>query len=100
MVKPKDILSSCTGFEWDAGNDVKSWDKHEVSRTECEQIFFNRPLIVKRGDGRSLKEVRYYAFGRTDYGRLLFVVFKISGSLIRIISARDMNDSEESRYRR
>ena len=29
------------GFDWDAGNDRKSTDKHHVSQAEVEQIFFN-----------------------------------------------------------
>jgi hypothetical protein len=48
MTKPKKILANCTGFEWDGGNITKNWDKHDVSAGECEQIFFNKPLIVKR----------------------------------------------------
>ncbi|MEN8254432.1 MAG: BrnT family toxin [Verrucomicrobiota bacterium] len=99
MVKPRDILVDCAGFEWDEGNSTKNWDKHEVSRTECEQIFFNQPLIVKRGFGHSATETRYYAFGRTDHGRLLFAVFVVKENLIRIISARDMDADEEARYR-
>ena len=47
MVKPKKILENCTGFEWDEGNITKNWDKHDVAMVECEQIFFNKPLIVK-----------------------------------------------------
>jgi len=27
------------GFDWDAGNDRKSTDKHHVSQAEVEQIF-------------------------------------------------------------
>jgi uncharacterized DUF497 family protein len=47
-------LSECKGFEWDAGNSDKNWIAHKVSRSECEQIFFNHPLLIvdemKRGD--------------------------------------------------
>ncbi len=92
------ILVGCSGFEWDAGNSTKNWDKHEVSRIECEQLFFNQPLVVKRDSGHSATETRYYAFGQTDYGRLLFVAFAIKENLIRIISARDMDVDEEARY--
>ena len=38
MSKLLDILASCTGFEWDAGNAEKNWEQHRVSRGECEQV--------------------------------------------------------------
>ena len=53
MVKPNKILANCTGFEWDHGNITKNWDKHDVTAIECEQIFFNKPLIVKRDSKHS-----------------------------------------------
>jgi len=46
----KEILSQCIGFEWDKGNIDKNWLKHEVNPTECEQIFFNQPLVIQRVD--------------------------------------------------
>ena len=35
-----------TGFDWDMGNGRKSLDKHDVSQSEAEQVFFNNPLII------------------------------------------------------
>ena len=100
MVKPDKILESCTGFDWDEGNLTKNWDKHDVSVLECEQIFFNKPIIVKRDKKHSNFENRYYVLGRTNIGRLLFAVFTVRKNKIRIISARDMTDSETERYER
>ena len=100
MVKPKDMLADCTGFQWDAGNDTKNWDRHCVSRLECEQIFFNQPLIIKRDTGHAKTESRYYALGRTDYDRFLFAAFTVRANKIRIISARDMTRAETTRYRK
>lgn len=99
MVKLKDILTKCTGFEWDEGNLTKNWEKHEVTEGECEQIFFNQPLIVTRDKKHSVFEDRYYALGGTDAQRLLFIVFTIRKDKIRIISARDMTPAERKRYR-
>jgi uncharacterized DUF497 family protein len=98
MVKPKKILANCTGFEWDQGNLTKNWDSHDVSMIECEQIFFNKPIIVKRDKEHSELENRYYALGRTNLERLLFAVFTVRKDKIRIISARDMTDAEMERY--
>ena len=41
-----DILTFVEGFEWDEGNIKKNWEKHRVSHIECEEIFFNSPIIV------------------------------------------------------
>jgi uncharacterized DUF497 family protein len=93
-----DILTNCTGFEWDKGNLLKNWEKHGVSAPECEQIFFNKPLITGRDEKHSKQEARFYALGQTDAGRHLFVVFTICDDLIRVISARDMNRKERKVY--
>ena len=100
MAKPKKILANCTGFEWDQGNITNNWDKHDVSTGECEQIFFNTPLIVKRDREHSKLENRYYVLGRTNMNRLLFAVFAIRNDKIRVISARDMTESEIERYQK
>jgi uncharacterized DUF497 family protein len=98
MVKPKKILANCTGFEWDQGNITKNWESHDISASECEQIFFNKPIIVKRDKEHSKTENRYYVLGRTNMNRLLFAVFAVRKQMIRIISARDMTASEMERY--
>ncbi len=93
-----DILGSLEGFEWDEGNIKKNWEKHRVSHVECEEIFFNDPIIVKKDASHSIGEDRYFVLGRTDTGRLLFIVFTVRGAKIRIISARDMNRRERRVY--
>jgi uncharacterized DUF497 family protein len=91
-------LLQCRGFEWDQGNIEKNWAKHNVSPVECEQIFFNQPLIIIDDPKHSTHEERYAAFGRTDAGRLLAVIFIRRGELLRVISARDMNRKERNFY--
>jgi uncharacterized protein len=91
-------LSKCTGFQWDEGNAGKNWLRHKVSPSECEQLFFNLPLVPSEDNKHSQDEERYYALGKTDRGRLLFIVFTIRGKNIRIISARDMNKRERRIY--
>ena len=89
-----------TGFEWDAGNDRKSAEKHGVSRFEAEQVFFNEPLLVLEDAKHSQDEERYHALGKTDTTRLLHITFTLrsSGRLIRVISARDMHRKEKVIY--
>ncbi|MBI5242453.1 MAG: BrnT family toxin [Elusimicrobia bacterium] len=91
--------SGCSGFDWDKGNAEKNWKKHHVSPSESEQIFFNRPLLVAPDESHSDKEPRFYALGRTDLERPLFVVFTIRGNLIRVICARDMNRREREAFK-
>lgn len=91
-------LHKCTGFDWDDGNAQKNWKKHKVAKSECEQVFFNRPLLVADDDKHSQYEKRYYALGRMDKGGRLFLVFTLRGESIRLISARDMSRSERIAY--
>ncbi|MCF6212355.1 MAG: BrnT family toxin [Gammaproteobacteria bacterium] len=93
-----DKILRCTGFQWDDGNSEKNWVSHQVRRSECEQIFFNQPLIVSSDEKHSKIEDRYYALGQTDKSRLLFIVCTIRDELIRIISARDMRKKEREVY--
>jgi len=71
------LIQACTGFDWDDGNLLKNWEKHNVSVAECEQVFFNRPLLAQHDGQHSVEESRFYLLGRTDSRRRLFVVFTI-----------------------
>lgn len=89
-----------SGFGWDDGNARKSVQKHAATQAEAEQVFFNEPLIVAHDAAHSGREQRYHALGRTDDARLLHVTFTLrgNGTLIRVISARDMSRRERSRH--
>ena len=91
-------LASATGFDWDEANIHKNWEKHHVSPFECEQIFFNRPLVVQASEGRTADEERFYALGRSDAGKMLFLVFTMRNNQIRVISARPMSRGERKVY--
>lgn len=91
-------LAESTGFEWDAGNLDKNWHTHQVSGAECEQVFFNQPLVAAPDVAHSEQKSRYFLLGQTDAARLLFVVFTQRGTLIRVISARDMSRKERNVY--
>jgi hypothetical protein len=40
-------VNTLAGFEWDAGNRNKHWERHRVSTAECEEVFFNVPLLLQ-----------------------------------------------------
>lgn len=88
-----------TGFDWDNGNARKN-EKHGVSMAEAEQVFFNAPLLMLDDASHSQTELRIHALGRTDAGRLLHITLTLraSGTLIRVISARDMHRKERAAY--
>jgi uncharacterized DUF497 family protein len=87
-----------TGFQWDEGNIDKNLLKHRIQNWECEQIFFNEPLIILDDPKHSVSEKRWAAFGLTEAGRFLTVIFTKRRKLLRVISARDMNRKERKFY--
>lgn len=93
-----DSLPEPAAFEWDEGNAEKNWEKHGVRASECEEIFFNQPLLVLDDPGHSSDESRHLALGQTHAGRRLFVAFTQRGDRIRVISARDMSRRERRSY--
>lgn len=93
-----ELIAGCAGLDWDEGNLLKNWEKHRVSASECEQLFFNRPLIAMPDPQHSTGESRFYVLGQSDGGRYLFVVFTVRNKLIRVISARDMSHKERKAY--
>ena len=93
-----DILAQCAGFQWDSHNSQKIRARHGVTPAECEQVFFNQPIIVGDDVKHSTEENRFYLLGRTEARRLLFLAFTVRDELIRVISARDMNKKERRVY--
>ena len=93
-------LDQIAGFDWDDGNRRKSADKHDVSQAEAENIFFNDPLIVVADLKHSETERRFHALGKTAQNRLLHITFTLrqNGTMIRVISARDMHRKERKAY--
>jgi len=87
-----------SGFQWDRGNIDKNLIKHNMENWECEQVFFNKAILVLKDPRHSLSEKRWAAFGKTDAERLLVVIFTKRKNLLRVISARDMNKKERAFY--
>ena len=96
MIDPDQIA----GFDWDDGNRRKNADKDDVSQAEAESIFFNDPLIVVGDAKHSATEQRFNALGKTAQTRLLHITFTLrqNGTVIRVISARDMHRRERKAY--
>ena len=82
------------GFDWDKGNLDKNRLKHNVTVKECEQIFYNKPLVVLLDEDHSTKEPRYKVYGKTSRGRNLALAVTIRNQKIRVIVARDQSRKE------
>ena len=91
-------VQECTGFQWDKHNIQKNWEKHKVTPVESEQAFFNRPLKIIKDIHHSQEEEKFYALGKTDKVRRLFISFTLRKKLIRVISSRDMSKKEREIY--
>jgi uncharacterized protein len=90
-------LSAFESFEWDSGNARKN-EKHGVSQSEAEQVFFNQPLLLLADLKQSGHELRFHALGRTDEDKPLHISFTVRENRIRVISARPMHRKERDIY--
>lgn len=93
-----ELIFDADGFDWDAGNANKSRLKHGVTVAECEDLFFNEPLLVMRDIFHSKTESRFIPLGPTEAGRRLFTAFTLRGKRVRVISARVMSRKERAIY--
>jgi uncharacterized DUF497 family protein len=86
-------MISDAGFKWDEQN-LEHIAQHMVGPDEAEAVLGNKPRVLRTGDGK------YLAYGQTDDGRYLLVVYVVRpGPLIRVITARDMDTSEKKQHR-
>src|SRR3954447_19241616 len=74
-------------------------DKHGVLIEEVEEVLNSNTHIRKVGKGQVKGEHVYAAFGQTEGGRYLVIIYirKRTGALLPI-SARDMDKGERNYY--
>lgn len=83
-----------SGFTWDDDN-ILHIGRHRFTPEEVEEVFAGDYRV------RRARDRRYIGLGMTFDGRLTFVVFRrLAGGLIRVITARDMDDGERRLFRR
>lgn len=79
----------------DLGIRLGRWQRFAYRGEEVEEVFAGDHKV------RRARQKRYIALGETFDGRLAIVVFhRLPGNLIRVITARDMDDSERRLFRR
>jgi uncharacterized DUF497 family protein len=83
-----------SGFEWDDDN-VLHIARHEFTPDEAQEVFAEAYRV------RRTRQKRYIALGETLDGRLAFLVFeRLPRGRVRVVTARDMEDSERRLFRR
>ena len=63
MQTPGDPLDGRSGFDWDAANATKIWERHRVTPSEAEEVFSGR-VVSARPMNR--KELTTYAEAATE----------------------------------
>lgn len=91
-------LTNIKGFEWDKWNIDKSYQKHGITPNEAEEVFVDKNVGVERDIKHQETEKRYIAIGATLNEKLLFVVFTMRDSMVRVISSRKANTKERRLY--
>lgn len=88
-----------TGIIWLQKIVDKLARKHHLTQDEVEQVFVNNPQYRFLEQGKVEGEHVYAAYGRTDAGRYVTVIFiRKFGNRALIISARDMDKKERKQY--
>lgn len=88
-------------FEWDEFNEDKLAARHGVDRYEAEEAATDPRAIIKRIGIDSVGNPEFIFVGKTDDGRILFMVgVRKRGRHWRIGGARDAEFREKRAYRR
>ncbi|MDM8527404.1 BrnT family toxin [Anaerolineales bacterium HSG24] len=75
--------------------------KHSVEVEEVEEVIQLNPIFRRGPRGKRRGENLYKAYGQTEAGRYLFVVFiyKLNRKTL-ILGARDMTNKEQKSYKK
>ena len=95
----KFIESRDFDFEWDTGNELKSFEKHKIKNLEAEEVFYDQSLVIL---GKQIspfhEEERFGILGKTFENKIVFINFTFRNLNIRVISSREANKKERSFY--
>jgi uncharacterized DUF497 family protein len=77
-------------WEWDDAKDAINIDKHGISFAEALQVFTDSDGIEKEDLVHSSRtEQRLWRTGKMKSGRIVTVVYTLSGNRVRLISAQE-----------
>ena len=89
-------------FEWDDTKNRENQRKHGVSFEEAQSAFFDDEALEFPDPDHSSDEDRFLLLGRSYHLRILVIChcFRVSESVIRLISARKATPKERQTYGR
>lgn len=77
-------------WEWDDAKDAANTEKHGISFEEALQVFTDSDGVEKVDLAHSSpSERRLWRTGKMNSGRIVTVVYTLSGERIRLISAQE-----------
>lgn len=87
-------------FEWDERKNQINQRKHGVSFEEALTVFYDEAALVRDDPEHSKEEERFVILGFSNKANLLVVChcFRVSETVIRIISARKATKTESKYY--
>ena len=87
-------------FDWDIRKNLINIEKHGVSFKMAASSFFDPEAITFDDEEHSQIEDRFILIGKNRYDNLLTVChcYRDSGNVVRIISARKANKTEQDIY--
>ncbi len=83
-------------FEWDTAKERSNRKKHGIGFRAATRVFLD-PYAIELDDSASANEPRFNVIGMVD-GRMIFVVYAVRESVVRIISARGAEPHEKRKY--
>jgi uncharacterized DUF497 family protein len=88
-------------FEWDSQKNASNKKKHGISFEEAKTSFYDPSARLISDPDHSDEEERFVLLGFSERLRVLVVshCYRKGASVIRIISARKANKSEQSLYK-
>lgn len=87
-------------FEWDENKNRTNQNKHGISFTEAQTVFYDNEALVIDDPEHSEEEERFIILGLSNKANLLVVChcYRASETVIRIISARKATKTESQYY--
>jgi len=73
-------------FEWDEIKNIENQEKHNVSFTHAQEVFYDLNRIISVDQAHSIEEDRMFCIGKVK-NKIITVRFTLRGNRIRIIGA-------------
>lgn len=85
-------------FEWDIDKALLNIKEHDVTFDEALSVLLHDDFALTNEDTREYNEQRFITLGKSNLGRVLYVVWTERDVNYRMISARKANKHEQKGY--